>query len=233
MVESSNSPLNQEILFLKGLLKGDKDLRLLRRSWSWSTLLIILVVYFSVDLLLNFIAFFPLAFFFEDHFDTYIEISDDPAFLLIVGGLIAPFIEEILFRSIMVYEKRYWPYCIFFIAIILFFVHWVIAIIVLFGAIRIIAFKKNDTDIKRFYKKYGKHIFWVLTILFALVHITNYDFQNIPVYAYPFMVIPQFIGGVFLGIIRIRYGLRYAIIHHTFFNLFVISLDLLFPELFG
>lgn len=56
---------------------------------------------------------------------------------------------------------------------------------------------------------------------FGLVHITNYDFESIPIYFYPIMVIPQLIGGLILGIIRIRFGLRYAILQHSLFNLTV------------
>lgn len=61
-------------------------------------------------------------------------------------------------------------------------------------------------------------LFWLLTIAFALVHITNYDFDIIPIWAYPLMVLPQFITGILLGIVRIRFGLRYSIILHSAFN---------------
>lgn len=73
-------------------------------------------------------------------------------------------------------------------------------------------------------------LFWSLTVLFALIHIFNYDFESIPFWVYPFMVIPQLITGILLGVVRVRFGLRYSIILHSSFNFVLILFGIIWPE---
>jgi hypothetical protein len=83
------------------------------------------------------------------------------------------------------------------------------------GSFRIL--KPFFPRISRVYARRPGWIFWILTLAFALAHITNFDTQNFnPLLI--LLVVPQFLLGIMLGFIRIQWGLRYAILIHIFHN---------------
>ncbi|MFB9211716.1 type II CAAX prenyl endopeptidase Rce1 family protein [Echinicola jeungdonensis] len=60
---------------------------------------------------------------------------------------------------------------------------------------------------------------------FAPVHVFNYEINEI---GYPdsfkllIAIIPQFIGGLILGYIRIKFGILYSFLFHSSWNFFVL-----------
>lgn len=71
--------------------------------------------------------------------------------------------------------------------------------------------------ISRVYARRPGWIFWILTLTFALAHITNFDTETWnPLLL--LLVVPQFLLGIMLGFIRIQRGLRYSILIHIFHN---------------
>jgi uncharacterized protein len=83
------------------------------------------------------------------------------------------------------------------------------------------------------WKKHFKWVFYVVAFLFGMVHIGNFSLNEITWQWYfllPFLVIPQLVMGLFLGYIRLRYGLLFSIIFHAFHNLIFILPNLLMPE---
>ncbi|MEM9091824.1 MAG: CPBP family intramembrane glutamic endopeptidase [Cyanobacteria bacterium P01_F01_bin.53] len=66
------------------------------------------------------------------------------------------------------------------------------------------------------YRRYPRIIFYLSALLFGVLHITNYDAS---VWALlPLLVLPQFVVGLWLGFIRLRYGFRWAVLAHAFHN---------------
>ena len=70
--------------------------------------------------------------------------------------------------------------------------------------------------------------FYVFTILFGLVHITNFEITRNIILLSPLLVLPQIILGGYLGFIRIRFGLPWSIALHATYNAILIGLSLLF-----
>jgi hypothetical protein len=223
--------IKHEYRYLLELLKGQKKLKRLRTGWSKHHLFKIISVYLFIDILLNIIIIIPLYLLFEQFFDTYNEFLENDFEIILLGVLIVPFIEELLFRWPMVYKEQHFKLLLVLVSLILIPVYWHIGLALLISVFYLVSFdwkKDYKYDIEGLHAKYSRHIFWILTVSFALVHMSNYDFQSIPIWVYPFMVIPQFIGGALLGLVRIRFGLRYSIIMHSLFNLFAFGGDLIF-----
>ncbi len=93
--------------------------------------------------------------------------------ILILMVLVAPIIEEILFRGPLVFFKR---------------------------------------------SSYFPWIYYVSSLLFGLVHLGNFENAKDLLWLTPILVAPQIIMGFFLGYLRVRLGLRYAILMHMSHN---------------
>ncbi|MEO1621167.1 MAG: CPBP family intramembrane glutamic endopeptidase, partial [Cyanobacteria bacterium J06632_3] len=74
----------------------------------------------------------------------------------------------------------------------------------------------KSVGIAKFYQRYPRLIFYVLTLLFGAIHITNYTPEALPLL--PLLVLPQVILGLLLGFVRLRYGFLWAILLHSFHN---------------
>jgi len=225
--------ITHEYHFLRGLFEGTKKLKPLKPSWNSSYLLRVLLFYLALDLVLNLIVAIPLFALFEEYFDTYQDIGESTLELLFYGVILAPILEELMFRMPLKYRESHLK--VYFIVISLFFfaAHWSIGLLALATSITLATFSwktKFKHDLAHYHKKYSREIFWVLTSLFALVHIFNYTPETIPFWVYPFMVIPQFISGFLFGIVRIRFGLRYSMLLHACLNLILISMEIIWPS---
>lgn len=74
-------------------------------------------------------------------------------------------------------------------------------------------------------------VFYGFTLAFALVHLSNYpNLKEIWPLA-PLLISPQLNIGVFLGFIRIRFGLLWSILFHAVYNTVVLGPILLLHEL--
>lgn len=68
------------------------------------------------------------------------------------------------------------------------------------------------------HKSYFKGIFYLSAVLFALVHISNFESQPMVYLLAPILVLPQLILGLILGYIRVRLGLLWSILLHASYN---------------
>lgn len=93
--------------------------------------------------------------------------------LFLMAVVIAPAIEEILFRGPMIWFKN---------------------------------------------KTYFRYIFYASVLLFAGVHLTNFEMSRQVYYMAPLLVAPQLILGVFLGYVRVKLGLLWSICLHSLYN---------------
>ena len=71
--------------------------------------------------------------------------------------------------------------------------------------------------IGRLFNNRFKLIFWLFTIIFAGVHLSNFG-ADIPYYLMPLLVLPQFILGIILGYIRVGWGFWYCVFFHALHN---------------
>lgn len=60
--------------------------------------------------------------------------------------------------------------------------------------------------------------FYVIAVLFGFVHITNYEMSTNILLLSPILVLPQILLGFYLGFIRVRFGLLWAIALHSLYN---------------
>ncbi len=158
------------------------------------------------------------------------------AFLFAV--FIGPFLEEVFFRLPLRFKTLYVfcgglgiiAYLAFSITAIveyyfdtiswLYYSFWVLATVVFVSSI---FFYQNK--IKESRTKWFPFIFYTLSILFAFIHIGN--FQEFPLKVLLFMpliVLPQFILGVGMGYLRIRMGFWYGYLFHVLNNAFAFSM---------
>ncbi|TMM57486.1 CPBP family intramembrane metalloprotease [Maribacter algarum] len=72
-------------------------------------------------------------------------------------------------------------------------------------------------------KSYFKYIFYVLTLIFGFIHISNFEITKTTLLLSPILVAPQISAGFFLGFIRVRFGLIWAMVLHSLYNLILIG----------
>lgn len=68
-----------------------------------------------------------------------------------------------------------------------------------------------------------KHIFYLFTFVFGFYHITNFELTTTTLLLSPILVAPQISAGLFLGFIRVRFGLPWAIALHACYNLILVG----------
>ncbi len=223
--------IKHEFGFIKSLIKREKALKTLRRGWNKDYFKRTIGVYFIAEIILTFTLILPIYYLFESYFETFDMGIETKSEILIFGVLLGPFIEELIFRWPLVYSEKHFKLFFYGIALISIGIYWPIGLVLLiFSIFASVNSWDNLKTIKpkKIHAKYAKSIFWFSVIAFGLFHIFNFDFKSIPIYLYPIMVVSQLIGGLSLGIVRIRFGLRYAIINHILWNFMVFSGEIFF-----
>lgn len=144
---------------------------------------------------------------------------------ILVGFLLAPIYEEILFRSLFRFNRV--NITLFIVILILFVayaivkeapVSFMVSSIILVAIISIITILPIET-ISRYIVKNIKNIFYLTSILFGLFHTMNFTGNIWLIITFSiFLCGPQIVAGLILGYIRLKYGLVYAIIFHMLIN---------------
>ncbi|WP_299781187.1 CPBP family intramembrane glutamic endopeptidase [uncultured Formosa sp.] len=82
-----------------------------------------------------------------------------------------------------------------------------------------------------FNTKHYISVFYFFTLAFGFVHITNFEITRNVLILSPILVAPQIIIGLFLGVIRIQYGLGYSMLFHAIYNgILIIPAIFFLPE---
>lgn len=165
----------------------------------------------------------------------YVLEDEEPVKLLLLGVLLAPPLEEVTFRLWLRVSRS----TLFALAFLLFFIGVLLLSTSQLGAVLLISFcvcllvltlMGYQPNIERTVARHFRLFFYASSGLFAAVHLTNFvALEEIPVLLTPLLVLPHFVGGTVLGYIRMRYGLKYAILNHAAFNALFFSLSILFP----
>lgn len=161
------------------------------------------------------------------------KIPKTPKNILMVV-LVGPIIEETLFRSWLKFKKRN---VILFLVVLLvisalLFYHTLLPkgrafdnimavthLTIFLGLIVLLKFI-GRRRIETFIISKFKYFFYGTTILFGLLHATNYVGNPWIILAFaPILGAPQLFVGSMLGYIRMKHGLVYSMLFHIFFNL--------------
>ncbi len=176
---------------------------------------------------------------FEGESHKFDELLDQFNFfyIFILAVIVAPIIEELLFRyyinkaSIFVYGLL--TVLLLFLAyagfskMISLYISIPLAVLVIY-----IICKDEITDLlTRVYEDYFPYFFYFSAVLFAYVHIFNFD-GSMPWYYTPLLVFPQFFLALYLAYIRIRNGIQYSIFVHALNNCIPMLIMLMVPEHF-
>jgi len=129
--------------------------------------------------------------------------------LILVGVVIIPFVEELIFRLPMKYSRNY-------------LLQFLISLVALFAP----AESKTTiySNVRSFWKRHFWIFFYILSSVFAFMHIFNYvDFKHLLLWS-PVLTMVQFITGLIIGYIRVRFGFLWGWYYHAFYNLLFFSL---------
>jgi len=96
--------------------------------------------------------------------------------------------------------------------------------------------KNVNTLLKRLWSENFNYVFYISTLLFALLHLTNYEYSTELFFLAPILILPQFFGGLLIGYLRIKSGFVWGLVFHMISNLllilpFSIALSTSFPSL--
>ena len=147
----------------------------------------------------------------EDH-QLFDLLKLPPLQILLLGVLLLPFIEELIFRLYLRLPQN----------------------IPLQSFIIIASFtgQKNKEKLKAYieqrWRTYYKIIFYLAAFIFALVHISNFEYSITLLAFTPLLVAPQFAVGLFTGYLRVKYGFIWGFYLHALHNLIAFGVTLLF-----
>lgn len=121
--------------------------------------------------------------------------------------IIIPFIEEIIFRYHLNFSKNFY------------FIQPLLLISLILGKdVRNIVEQK----LKQFWQRYFVIIFYASTLIFAILHMSNYTISFKLLLFSPLLVMPQFIVGFFCGYLRVKFNLLTGYFLHMFHNAFFV-----------
>lgn len=156
-----------------------------------------------------------------------------PLTMLLIGSTIIPVLEETAFRLAIIFKP---VYLAFSGAILTYYIftkgiyqtynldlgdHFVVraGAGIVMGFIIFFVSQRFADQLKIFWQKNFRYIFYLSVILFGSVHILNYGLTPENILLMPLLTLPQLLGGVVLGYIRVQYGFIYAIVVHGLNNL--------------
>jgi len=165
-----------------------------------------------------------------------IETPVSPATDVFTGLLLAPVVEEALFRGWMRGQVAALRFAVYgFAAFGLFAASLIVpaqfatmvavaaAALAFAGLIHWGSTAQRDTVVPAWFTRHFVVLVWSSTLLFALIHLGNYEPLTDPLGV--LVVVPQTVGGLLLAYTRTRLGLRAAIAHHAAYNAVYLILD--------
>ncbi|WP_410478162.1 type II CAAX prenyl endopeptidase Rce1 family protein [Pedobacter aquatilis] len=215
------------------LLKQSKDNKTLWSEFFWLLLLNLLfggIVISTYLILLH----FKIINEYEENIDLLKQYGVVLGFIVIC--ILTPIIEEYLFRwhlrkrhgtiyftcfvlasiTSFLLDKSYLTWAVFAFFIILAFI--------LHGYINRISMTKRQLVWDKSYWL----IFYLTAIFFGLIHFSNIKGLTLSDPSFLIFTLSQMFGGLSLGYLRIKYGIRYSILLHGCFNLILLLLELAF-----
>lgn len=151
------------------------------------------------------------------------DIKEKKIVLFLTITILAPLLEECIFR----YQLKNWYVAFLCWAVLLSFLYYkvfpnqsLITAAIFFTACCVpFYFKTRKTIRFQFIKSVFKYHFYLTALVFGLVHISNYNQPLQYGWAVILLVLPQLFIGFILGYVRMRFGLKNAMIFHATYNL--------------
>ncbi len=137
---------------------------------------------------------------------TLVELFPIPV-VLMLAVLLIPFIEELIFRFPLKYKRNY--------------------------PLRAVAMAVNGQNsrtegkVRRWWHRKYPVIFYLSAGIFAVIHFVNYDSETTLVFILPFLVLPQFILGLLMGYLRVRYNFFTGFLMHALHNALFMTIAIL------
>lgn len=152
--------------------------------------------------------------------------SFSPFFIGSLLIIIVPLIEEFVFRLQLKFRK--WVLDILFplqVSFIVYAISFFASININFLVINLICYvayfflnKKYPNKLQQFWEIKFHYVFYILTLLFALIHITNYNLTSSLIFILPILILPQFIVGTIIGYLRVKFGFFWGVLYHIIYN---------------
>jgi membrane protease YdiL (CAAX protease family) len=174
-----------------------------------------------------------------DHFGSHrlsqFFAETHPLLVLLAVAIVGPAVEEYFFRSPLRYTRM--RLFVAFLAVVFFVLPTLLELIhistlvsaliwlgVLTLAIWVVLSDLNSWRMRRLWERHYGKVFYTFAIVFALVHLANYENLRLPVALIPLLVVPQFIGALFWGYLRLRFSLTWAMVGHGLFNALIVGI---------
>ncbi|MFT3945876.1 MAG: CPBP family glutamic-type intramembrane protease [Agriterribacter sp.] len=148
---------------------------------------------------------------------------------ILIAVIIAPFVEEIIFRLPLNFEKRSIALSISLMVyrysgdgLFTFSTdpihNWLRFLLTISAYILTVCFL-NSNYLKNLKNKKQKKVYYISAIAFGLIHISNFTpIQWSVFFVYPIYVLPQVIMGLLLANFRLRYGFLWGLLLHACLN---------------
>ena len=167
-----------------------------------------------------------------------------PLVLLLVGGVILPFIEEAAFRLSLKYKPSYLAltaavFSYYILTKIVFqtklsavdesfFMRTGISILIGAFLFAIINMKSINKKLIKFWSMHFRSIYYFSCIVFAWLHISKYELNWTNVLLLPILTLPQLMSAIIYGYTRVSFGFQYPLFLHMSNNLIAISMSFVF-----
>lgn len=155
--------------------------------------------------------------------------DNNPLLVLLAVAVVGPAVEEYFFRAPLRYTRM--RLFIGLLALIFFvlptllemmristIISAIVWLVSLMLAIWVVMSDMRAWRMRRLWEKHFGGVFYTFTVVFALVHLANYENLRLPIALMPLLVVPQFIGALFWGYMRLRFSLTWAMVAHGMFN---------------
>lgn len=207
-----------------------------------SVILFILKISFSVAIASIIGAFYEP----KNLTDASMSSRFTPLIYLLVGGLLLPLFEEVLFRLSLIFNPIYLSFSsaaatyylitklVFHVKLSeyddTFFVRLGIAL--LMGGLIYFLVRKNTIKsyLTKFWIRNFKMIYYTSCVLFAWLHIFNFELNLTNLLLLPVLTLPQLFSASVAGYTRVRFGFQYPLLLHVFTNSSLIGLSILVGE---
>ncbi len=164
--------------------------------------------------------------------ERYPDTNESTAVIFITGCILAPLVEEYIFRLPLKYapdkfQKRFlFPYS--FLLLILFvsvaqkswYIQTLFWVLLWLLPVLLVYLSKNKiaNRSEALFTTHFPRLFWILSSAFALVHLFNYYLNFYVILFAPILIGSQFIGGCLFGYIRLKNGFWWGVLSHAAFN---------------
>jgi uncharacterized protein len=156
---------------------------------------------------------------------THIDFSKKPNMFILYGVFLAPVIEEFVFRSWFKWSRRNSVILASLFMLLLFLSFFrtktlfYVVIMLIWGTILFFVTKSKNITINQLISTKISYFYWGSSIVFGLIHASNCTGNIWYLIGLSFIWgSPQIVGGLILGFIRLKYGLRYSISFHILNN---------------